>query len=995
MWSTTGDGVNLLLYRAFALFLALLLTPSAALAKGKLTDFFQESWTTRDGLPHNTINSIQQTQDGYLWFATWEGVVRFNGRSMKIFVRGEQTGLPDTGTFSLGKDCQGNLLVTSARGGLSQVRPQQWIAQPAFSSMVRALHCDASGNLWLGTDSTGVVRQHADGTRSTFSASQGLTDERVYALVSDGSGTLWVGTAGGLFRISGEQAQAIKDDSRFSGLPKGPVFSLEVDTDGRLLIGTESGVYRLDGRRFAALEQQLADVAALELLMEKNGTLWIGTVENGLYRIQDGQLEHLSAQQGLPNNRITSLFSDREGSLWLGTNGGLFRLRDAPFSALTEEKGLSDNFVRTLLQASDDSIYIGTSRGLNIFQGNKLKAFAGPVVSSSVLSLAQAPDNAIWVGTYTQGLARWHEGQVRQVFTRDSGLFSNEVRAILAIDDKRLWIGTVNGLNIIEDQQVTALPQQQKLPSPFISSLLNAPDGRIWIGTAKGLAYWKDGQLEVLDLQPFEQAEFIFGLYQQPDNQALWAASDRGLLRYDYAAETLGLVGVSEGMPFDKYFQILADDRGFLWVSSNRGIIRISQQQATDVALGRGSKLEYDLYGESDGMVSSQANGGSNPAAIKTNNGSIWIATAKGVARVQPERLSEFSAIVPPAVIESLVADGKAYQPANLPLLPAGTNRIEIRYAGLGFVMPAKIQYRTLLEGFDADWVSRNTQTSSEFTNLPPGQYEFKVMASYPDGEWSEQESIRFSIAPFFWQRTSFWLLVAMLVILLVSGLIKWRLVSLQRAAHTLKLKVAEQTAELRDKAESLQRAGNEKSILLDKIRQQSEAFELQARQDSLTGLGNRRAFDEAIVRELSRTKRHASPLCLILLDLDYFKKVNDKFSHAIGDKVLIMVAQCIRDNSREVDTIARWGGEEFALLLPNTSLQDALALAERLRVAISQLDCGSMLNDFILTGSIGLAQARDHEGAEELLHRADNALYRAKDEGRNRVCVASSDNQS
>ncbi len=130
------------------------------------------------------------------------------------------------------------------------------------------------------------------------------------------------------------------------------------------------------------------------------------------------------------------------------------------------------------------------------------------------------------------------------------------------------------------------------------------------------------------------------------------------------------------------------------------------------------------------------------------------------------------------------------------------------------------------------------------------------------------------------------------------------------------------------------------------------------------------------------------------MLDLDYFKKLNDKFSHAIGDKILIMVAQCIRDNSREVDSIARWGGEEFALLLPNTSLEDALALAERLRCAISELDCRALVGELELTGSLGLAQAREGEGAEDLLHRADDVLYRAKDEGRNRVCVACSDNQ-
>ncbi|WP_168171558.1 diguanylate cyclase [Lacimicrobium sp. SS2-24] len=977
--------------RIICTFFLLLTFSQSVAAQGNLTDFFQESWTTRDGLPHNTINSIQQTEDGYLWFATWEGVVRFNGRHMEVFVRGERTGLPDTGTFTLAKNCQGNLLVASARGGLSQVRADKWLAEAPLPSMIRSLHCDASDNLWMGTDNAGVIRQSAEGERKTFATTEGLTNERVYSLMSDVQGAIWVGTAGGLFRIVGDNAEAIRAGGNYEGLPRGPVFALKRDVNGRVLIGTESGVYRLENKRFIPLHPDLSEVAALEMLVEDDGTIWIGTVENGLYRFRDRKLEHLSAEQGLLNNRITALFIDREGSLWLGTNGGLFRLRDAPFSALTEEKGLSDNFVRTLLQARDGSIYIGTSRGLNRYHNGNLQILKGDIVSNSVLSLAQAPDDAIWVGAYTQGLARVENGKVDKVFTRKEGLSSNEVRAILPITDTQLWVGTVNGLNVIDDSVVTTFALQHELPSQFISALLHAPDGRIWIATAKGLAYVKNGSLNVLDLRSLDEAEFIFGLYQQPDNQALWAASDRGLLRYDYASESVSLIGMQAGLPFDKYFQIVEDLQGFLWVSSNRGIIRVNKEQATEVALGKRQTLDYSLFGESDGMVSSQANGGSTPAAMRTADGSIWFATAKGVARVQPQRLSEFSAIVPPAVIESVVADGKSYQPASMPVLPAGTNRIEIRYAGLGFIMPTKIQYRTLLEGFDEDWVYRNTHTSSEFTNLPPGEYEFKVMAAYPEGAWSKQRTVQFVIEPFFWQRTEFWGLIIVLAVALLSALIKWRLVSLQRAAHTLKLKVDEQTAELREKAESLQQADEEKSRLLEKIRQQSEDYERQARQDSLTGLGNRRAFDEDLHREWSRMKRHQSPLCLILLDLDYFKKVNDKFSHAVGDKILVKVAQCIRDNSREEDRLARWGGEEFALLLPNTDMQDARALAERLRHAISVLDCSALIGNISLTGSIGLAQAHESEETEALLHRADNALYQAKDEGRNRVCEAPS----
>jgi hypothetical protein len=160
-------------------------------------------------------------------------------------------------------------------------------------------------------------------------------------------------------------------------------------------------------------------------------------------------------------------------------------------------------------------------------------------------------------------------------------------------------------------------------------------------------------------------------------------------------------------------------------------------------------------FGESDGMISAQANGGSMPAATRAGDGGIWVATARGAVMVHPERLGEFSKTRLAAVVESVESNTTPLDKDYT--FPAGTTRIRINYSGLGYVLPERIRYRTRLEGFDPQWIDRENNTSAEYTNLPPGNYRFNVSASYPNGEWNGADTvINLRINPFFWQRPSF-----------------------------------------------------------------------------------------------------------------------------------------------------------------------------------------------------------------------------------------------
>lgn len=968
------------------------LVAGRAQAVTPLHDYFRESWSTRDGLPHNTINNIHQSGDGYLWLATWEGAARYDGRSFSIFGRDSVTGLPDVGVRTFFRETDGSMLVAGARGGFSRVSNGHWQSFPPLGHLINDLLRDQSGQLWFATEGGGVVRQLPDGQYQRFGAEAGLMVRVVYKLLQDRDGILWFATLQGVYRLDPKAAELkFERVPLLAGAADIKAFMLALDANGQLLVGSEQGLFRQSGNQFALVHPKLANVAVTALQVLPDGQIWIGTVSQGLQRLSDLGHEQLGVQDGLPNNRVLSIFQDTEQSIWVGTNAGLYRLRETPFTNLTQQQGLADNYVRTVLEHSDGSVWIGSAGGLNHWVQGRLQPVSLPG-EVSVLSLREGPDGDVWVGTYSDGVYRLRQGAVTTHYDRSNGLASNEVRAIELMDD-RVFFGTSGGLNMLWQQQMTTLTSADGLPGIFVSALYHqrAESGaaaQLWIGTGTGAAVWSDGKIRPLDLHSQEQAEYVFDFYHPPGSQQIWLATDRGLIRYDQQKNQLRLIGRAAGLPVDKIFTVLADPSGAFWLSSNRGIVRILQSDANAVADGQQTTLSNsDIFGEADGMLSSQCNGGSVPAATLRRDGTLWFATSQGVASVDPSRLAQFSLKPPPVVVQHLSADGREV-PLQQATLPAGTLRVRFQFAGLSYVMPSRIMYRTQLQGFEQDWVDRGTMNHAEFTNLPPGDYRLLVSAAYPESDWNADVArVEFTVLPLFWQKAWVQWLAGALGLLVVLGFVRWRLYRLSQSELRLKLQVAGKTTELLAQAQSLRQAVAEKTQLAEQLQQQAQAFAAQAREDGLTGLANRRAFDEQLAFEFSRAERLGQPLCLVMLDVDHFKTINDRWSHQIGDLVLQQLAALLRQQVRDIDRIARWGGEEFALLLPQTELPQAVEICQRIRLAIAALDFSAAVAGLQVTASFGVAQHDDVDSYAKLISRADQRLYQAKAQGRNCVC--------
>jgi diguanylate cyclase (GGDEF)-like protein len=668
----------------------------------------------------------------------------------------------------------------------------------------------------------------------------------------------------------------------------------------------------------------------------------------------------------------------------VGTSSGLFRLRAAPFITLTSKQGLAGDYIRSVLAHSDGSLWVGSSKGLNKIQGKTIHSILPATMNSkiapsvkSILSLAQENNGLVLVGTYNSGVYKVVGNTMVPFLNKKYGLPSNEVRSLLFDSKENTWVGTATGLvKITKNGVISQFNKQTGLPNNFIMALTEDSHGRIWIGTGIGVVSYQNGILQTYRLSEEFSAEYAFGFNVEDD--VIWLATDRGLIQIDLYTNDIKAISRKNGLPIDKIFQVIIDSDNTFWLSSNRGIIKVTGEQIKKVIANQNEVIDFEIFAEGVGLLSSQANGGSTPAATLHNDGSVWFATAKGASQVTHQRLQTMAERQLPVVIEQFIVDNQEYpltlkenkQVLDHINLLAGSSRITIHYAGLGFLMSENIQYQTQLVGFDTSWGNENSQTYTEFTNLAPGNYTFRMRAKYPNGKWQNQEAkLTFTIPFHFWQTPLFKLFVIALSFSLLYLFYRYRILIIQQSEEKLKRLVAKQTLDLK---------------------KQTALFAYQAIHDQLTGLPNRRAFDEWCDSDFKDAHDNSTSLSIAIIDIDFFKAVNDTYSHIVGDQVIKTLANILLDLlprcSQQVK-LARWGGEEFTLLI-FANKEQAIHFCELIRTTIEKNDFSPIAQGLSLTVSIGLTDNSSLVEYNQMITRADHALYYSKHNGRNQVRI-------
>ncbi|RUO35999.1 hypothetical protein CWE13_10680 [Aliidiomarina shirensis] len=952
-----------------------------------LSQYALSHWNTRDGLPHNSINGITQTNDGYLWLGTWEGPVRFNGRDFTVFDNLDELKVPELGVVGIGLNPQTNeVYISGPRGGVSKYNGENWQALPPAPSFVFRVLIDHEQNVWAAASGAGFVRYDTEGNMHRYQQAEGLPSGFAYHIyeadpVANRERQIWVGTNTGLARYKPET-----DD--FEAIPSvsgSQVRAVLQHSNGMLLAASDDGLFYQSEPETEFKPWPMPIEGTITSLAEgPNQAVWFGTLTHGLGRISDSGISILSVEHGLPNPHVLDIFKDREDNMWVSTHGGLVQLRDALFTSFTRTQGLVGNYVRAVMADQQQRLWVGTNEGVSRFESMGLAPVSEELKDISVLSFGEdAETNTYYVGSYTLGLIQVIDDEITAKFGRANGMPLAEVRAIKTLPDSELIaLGTPIGLVIVhaapgELTYVKTFTVDDGLIDPTVTGLALDANGDLWAASTAGISKVhtngvydsvEDWRIEAIDLDNITLARNTFAAVAFKEQ--MWFATDRGILVYSPAdcgtssssSESMEHNGASSpscwhwlsrrnGMPLDKYFSLAFDIEENLWLGSSRGITRVNRESVANWLANPNATVTTTQYVESDGMASSQINTG-GPSSVVDGDGHIWFGSAEGVAVVAPEDFGNHGLNPPPLVIESVRSNAGSFEPGAT--LAADDDRIEFQYIGLGYRMAAHIQYQVKLQGFDDEWIPRGSLRVAEYTSLPPGEFTFSVRSRYPGGTWSDSVDISFSKAPHYYQTWWFWLFVGAAM----AALVWYRVRSLQKNQERLERLVDEKTA----------------------------ALEALANEDALTGLPNRRAFDQRLQLEAKRSLRNGAKLSLAVLDLDHFKQINDKHLHEAGDRVLQKIAQVLVNAVREVDYVARWGGEEFAIVFPGANCAESKAICERIRQAIDRTDFADISEGIHVTASIGIAEIDDAFDYQNLMVRADKALYEAKDAGRNTI---------
>jgi signal transduction histidine kinase/ligand-binding sensor domain-containing protein len=728
-----------------------------------LSQYSHQQWGQQDGLPQDTIRSIAQTTNGYLWLGTDEGLARFDGFEFTVFSKP-------------GADLPAN--------------------------SITALAASPDGSLWIGTPN-GLAQYHG-GQFRTYTVKDGLPDNNIIGLYTDEAGILWLVAGINLCRYQGGKF------TTFAPGPNLPVTSVRVvreDQQHHLLVGGFNGVVRIvDGKATTLVDgTRLGGDVVISMLSDRHENLWVAGSTGLIERTAAGQFRRFDRRNGLPNDVVRSVLEDRDGNIWVATNGGIARLDGDRFVA--PSVGSESDLVRTLFEDREGDLWVGGNRGLTrlrddaftvygkpeglpsdepnaVFQDRSHRVWVGfhdaglmlltgatpagvPPVrrftsrdgmpDTEVFSIREAPDGDLLLGTRT-GLVRMH-GSAFTVYKPPDPLSRLWVWDALEDSHGVLWLATAGGLVRKEGAVVRTVAGGGPLVVDGIATLCEGRDGVLWAGSnGRGLWRVQGEQVSRLGLADGLSSEMIRSLYPDPEG-TLWIGTFGGGLnalrdgKFYHFTQKNGLLS-------DNIANI-ADDGESLWLSTTRGVSRIAKRQLWEMAAAPGKMLRPVNYGVEDGLRSAQCSPGypTGGGGHRTLDGRLWFITSRGLAVFDP-RTTRRDPLPPIVQLSEMSTDGRAVDLARPVKLSPDVERVHIRYTAIHLSAPEQVEYSYRLKGLEAKWVSAGSRREINYNSLKHAHYQFTVRAALPDGK-STETSYAFDVLPHYYETAWFRLLGA------------------------------------------------------------------------------------------------------------------------------------------------------------------------------------------------------------------------------------------
>ena len=734
------------------------------------TDYTRREWHTQDGLPSEEVNQLLQDRKGYLWVSTTGGISRFDGSHFVRIPLSAPPGVRGTPYVrALAESDTLGLVVAPSWGGAARLEFDGSLhALPFHEALggqgVSTLWAEPDGTLWVARSDETVIRHDAHSTRQ-FPLPSRLTGAKWIGFARDRHGRTWVASGADLYRY--ESGRLVPHPLPFS------------DSELRITSSRGDGPWVLTTTHLHRMEEdRLVPVAELPALLgahyvqalteDATGIVWLGTRSRGLHWVNGGRLTHFRGS----HDDIYSLRGDREGNIWVGSNGmGLQRVRPKTYRIYDKNDGLLLDFSTTVCQDRDGAMWFANRDGgvvrlgeggfrtfphlpgwpsysaVSVFprpeggigftcgSGVYRVGFDGGTTIQRILEIPEQPiirdtyvarNGATWMSLGAGRIGRFEHGAF-QTFGAAEGFVADEVRTLAEDGEGRILAGTVDGQVLRYDgARFAALPLGSAAPRRAIQAILAERDV-LWLGTeGDGLLVFMDGALRT--------------------------------------------VGPAHGLPHPELSQILADDLGHLWFGSRTGIFRVSRQELLDCAHQRITRVHPILVGKDDGLAELTCLGLFQPAGWKSRDGRLWFATRRGVLSLDPA--AQIAPPAPPPVeIVGIRHDGHRVARREAGAVPAGIRKLEFDFSVLCLSTPQRVQARHRLDGFDTDWVISGPQHNATYPRLPPGAYTFRVIAGIGDGALNQQgDSLSFTVEPRWWQTLAFRIAAVAATLLVVAG---------------------------------------------------------------------------------------------------------------------------------------------------------------------------------------------------------------------------------
>ena len=941
---------------------------------------------------------IKQDSKGYVWFASeLDGLQRFDGYELsrwEVLTESERkSGMANVNQLLV--DSQQHIWVSTWGQGVTLLDKDHSIRARYHSKAIASLRLpsdraqsffeDKQQRIWISTVEGLRYVEAAD--LNTLHQIELLQDLRVWQMTQSANGTLWLATSNGLYSLSDDLQQLQykplppQADEDISLNPKEIRTLLQVEEG--LWLGTQLGLFFFSFEAGQVTHRYPAEFGVINTLFQPEpGQLWLGCAV-GLFRINTVLTPQPPPEQMLQTADIRKFFKDQTGVIWVASrNRGIYKMNPLPqnFMAVPfpHKPGMPEHTLRRIYSQSiiGDRIWLGVDHDLISYDVKQQRWQEHPLST-------RRPNNQI------QSVTRDHQGKYWAA--TDLGLFLSQalgqefsqqnlpatikqlagVTSVAADQDGSLWLG-------IWEKGLVKWPQQNpqgqlehysitSQPGDAVISILSDQSDSLWVVTRFSGLYQLERSTGLItryhsgaDSLVKLPSDILLCLEKVNEHQ-FWVCTNQGLFFMDLKQNHSELYQVEHGLPDNRVIAVNAQEPGSVWISTKRGLTELDLNTKT-----------FKLFAEKANINALLLE---TRALNRTDSGQFWLGTAESLYRFNPSLMQDYK-FNAPMVISKLKTDQKQWidpqsSEQNPIELPVHTKEISIHFSFLEYYFTDGHQYQYRFSGSEQDWHYIGQQNQLSFNRLPAGTYSFEVRNSL---EHSEQNTARlhFVIPAPFWQDKRLWLFVSLLALLAVWSIWQSRTRNLHQQNSRLNQLVRQRTTDLE---------------------QANLALNQQARTDFLTKLPNRLAFSEQFELLQRQAIRQKSSFTLVLLDIDHFKTINDTYGHDAGDVVLRKVAQALSQRLRQRDVLARWGGEEFILLLPDTSAQGALIVCEELRQCLMQLMIEYDHQQVSVTATLGLAQLDDVQ--LELIRwqsAADIALYQGKKTGRNKVVLYQSD---